>query len=105
MNRTSLLSALLASGALVLACSSSTSSGSSASGACDEYFDAVFAPSAKCASGVAVAPSQLTQARARFGQVCERALAAPGQGITPAFLSECAQKLKSAPCGTDFDEL
>ncbi|MCA9583736.1 MAG: hypothetical protein KC657_00085 [Myxococcales bacterium] len=106
MNRPSVF-ALLASGALVVACSSSTGNGgSSASGACDAYFDAVFSPSTKCGrTSLNVAPSQQADVRARFNSVCEKALAAPGQGITAAFLSDCASKLQAAPCGADFDEI
>lgn len=101
-----LLSSAALTALLVAACSSTTgSSGGSSTSACNEYFDVVFAPAARCGSGVTVAPSEEARVRARFVSVCEKALTAPGQGITAAFLTDCSAKLKAAPCGSDFEDL
>jgi hypothetical protein len=85
---------LFGSAALLLftavACSTSTSGGGGG-GACDQYFDALVSQSDQCGG-----TRDLTNARARFLQLCGNAIAAPGAANFTSQLSACAQTLASS---------
>lgn len=76
-------------------CSSSAASNDAA---CDNYFNAVF--SDRCKSGT-VSAERRGQIQARFRTVCQQGLAAPGTGITAAYLDKCGAALNALPCGSN----
>jgi hypothetical protein len=84
-------------GAVVAACSSTSSSDT-----CGAYFDAEVAYSQACSSS----STGKVKDRARFTQSCTIALAAPGTGATPAWVDTCssATRAAAATCTSDDAE-
>jgi hypothetical protein len=66
--------------------------------ACDNYFSAVF--SDRCKSG-SVSPERRGQIQSRFRTVCQKALSAPGTGITADYLDKCGKALSALSCGAN----
>lgn len=100
MRRRGLLFTFLFSSSLVVfaqGCSSSSSSG--AGGACANYV-AAFRDSAKACGRFNVSPGRESEYLARLQRSCEAALAAPGSGISPGVLDQCAAEVR-AQCGDD----
>jgi hypothetical protein len=82
---------------LALACSSKNSS--SPGGACANYV-AALRDSAKECGRFNIAPAREGEYIARLQQSCENALNAPGSGIAPGTLDQCATEIR-AQCGDD----
>ncbi len=101
-------SVLLASlGALANACSA-TDDTQTASGACAQYADAYRAYTQRCAQtfgGISTADSRWEQIEARMRLACSSSLSLPGNAVTPAGLTVCANKIKTAGCDLDSDDI
>ncbi len=83
----------------VFACSSGSGSASGGGGACADYVNALREGAQSCGK-YNVAPGRDAELSARLEQECTAALNAPGTGITPSLLAQCAGKVRAA-CGDD----
>lgn len=100
MNRGGLFFTFFLSSAFFsLAQGCSSSSSSSAGGACANYVAALRDSSKECGR-FNVSPSREAEYLARFQRTCEAALSAPGSGIAPSVLDQCAAKIREQ-CGDD----
>jgi hypothetical protein len=97
MTRGGLLFGFLVSSSLIAAQGCSSSSGSSAGGACANYASALVDTAKRCGQ-FNVSPSREGDYLTRFQRACEAALAAPGTGVAPSMLDQCAAKIRES-CG------
>lgn len=94
-------------GVIAVACSS-TEDSQTASGACAQYADAYRAYTQRCAQasgGISTADSRWEQIEARMRLACSSALSLPGNAVTPAGLTVCANKIKDVGCNFDSDDI
>jgi hypothetical protein len=87
-----------AAAAFVVACGGHTSgppNGTGTGNVCDDYFQALFGTG--CIGGQRPA-DDLSRLEARWGTVCQSALALPGQGITDALLESCSAAVQAGGC-------
>lgn len=73
-----------------------SSSAATADDACVKYFNAAL--SERCSSDT-VSSDRRGQIQTRFLELCKKAIAAPGTGLTPAYLESCANATASLTCG------
>ena len=83
----------------VFACSSGSGSASGGGGGCADYVSALREGAQTCGK-YNVAPGREAELSARLEKQCTAGVNAPGSGITPSLLAQCASKLRAA-CGDD----
>jgi hypothetical protein len=83
--------------ALVAACGSGTSGGSSST-ACSDYYSALIAAETKCLESPLPPASEISREEVRVEQVCQNELALPGNSVTGSNLEACVSAVASATC-------